>query len=96
MQLNCMRNMERGALVGEVGCWCVTFFALLGLLVAEAVQSSPCWRKMGRNQRFGAWWESFVPVGPVGGVCREVFLPVSPAEATSGDSFVPEAAPHAG
>ena len=81
---------------GAVGCWCVTFFALLGLLVAETVQSSPCWRKMGRNQRFGACWESLVPVGPVGGVCREVFLPVSPAEATSGDSFVPEAAPHAG
>ena len=27
---------------GEVGCWCVTFFALLVVLVVETVQSSPC------------------------------------------------------
>ena len=36
-------------------------FSLLGLLVAEAVKSSPCMRKVGRNRRFGACWESFVP-----------------------------------
>ena len=92
------------------GTACGIKFSLLGLLVAEAVQSSPCMRKVGRNRRFGArWesfvpggpakaacWESFIPGGPVGGVCRESFLPVSPAEAASGDSFVPEVAPHAG
>ena len=50
---------------GEVGCWCVTFFALLVLLVAETVQSSPCVRKAGQNRRFGVCWESFVPGGPV-------------------------------
>ena len=60
---------------GEVGCWCVTFFAPLVVLVAEAGQNSPCWRKMGQKQRFGACWESFVPGGPVGGVCWESFVP---------------------
>ena len=50
--------------MGAVGCWCVTFFSLLVVLVAEAVQSSPCMRKVGRNRRFGACWESFVPGGP--------------------------------
>ncbi len=48
----------------EVGCWCVTFFSLLGLLVAEAVKSTPCMRKVGRNRHFGACWESFIPGGP--------------------------------
>ena len=60
---------------GEVGCWCVTFFSLLGLVVVEAVQNSPCWRKVGRNRRFGACRESFVPVERVRPVCRESFVP---------------------
>ena len=34
---NCMRNWGRARYWGEVGCWCVTFFALLDLLVAQAV-----------------------------------------------------------
>lgn len=53
----------------EVGFWCVTFFALLGLVVVEAVQNSPCWRKMRRKEVFRACRESFVPGGwPVGQV----------------------------
>ena len=67
---------------GAVGCWCAKLFALLVVLVAEAVQSSPCMRKVGRNRRFGACWESFVPGGP-------------PSRARW-ESFVPEVAPHAG
>ena len=60
---------------GEAGCWRVTFFSLLGLVVVEAVQNSPCWRKVGRNRRFGACRESFVPVERVRPVCRESFVP---------------------
>lgn len=59
----------------EVGCWCVTFFALLGLAVVEAVQNSPCWRKMRRKEVFRACWESFVPGGSAKAVCRESFVP---------------------
>ena len=82
-----MRNLG-GLLLGrdwgEVGCWCVTFFALLDLLVVEAVQSSPCWRKMGQNQRLGACWESFVSGGLTGSVRRENFVPVLPAGVCTG------------
>ena len=35
-------------------CLCVKKFALLGLLLATAVQSSPCMRKMAENRRFVA------------------------------------------
>ena len=52
--------------MGEVGCWCVTFFALLGLVVVEAVQNSPCWLKVGRKGVFRACRESFVPGGAAG------------------------------
>ena len=58
---NCMRNWGRARYWGEVGCWCVTFFALLGLVVVEAVQNSPCWLKVGRKGVFRACRESFVP-----------------------------------
>ena len=60
--------------MGEVGCWCVTFFALLGLVVVEAVQSSPCIRKMAQNRCFVACRESFVPVSPAGAACWESFV----------------------
>ena len=80
---------------GEVGCWCVTFFSLLGLVVVEAVQNSPCWRKVGRNRRFGACRESFVPVSPAGGTCWESFVPGGPAGGASWESFVPAQAPNA-
>ena len=73
-----MRNWGGERWWGEVGCWCVTFISLLGLVVVEAVQNSPCWRKVGRNRRFGA--------------CRESFVPVGLAEAASRESFVPGAA----
>ena len=75
--------------MGEVGCWCVTFFALLDLLVVEAVQSSPCWRKMGQKQRFGACWESFVPGGSPSRVCWESFVPGGPVGGVCWESFVP-------
>lgn len=70
--------------MGEAGCWCVTFFSLLVVLVVKAVQSSPCWRKMGRNRRFGARWESFVPGGPAKAACWESFVPVLPAGVYAG------------
>ena len=69
---------------GAVGCWCVTFFALLGLLVAETVQSSPCWRKMGRNRRFGACQASFVPGWPPSRACWESSVPGGPASRAAG------------
>ena len=78
---------------GAVGCWCVTFFALLGLLVAETVQSSPCWRKMGRNRRFGACQASFVPGWPPSRARWESFVPGGPAKAARWESFVPGGSP---
>jgi len=87
-----MRNLG-GLLLGrdwgEVGCWCVTFFAPLVVLVAEAGQNSPCWRKMGQKQRFGACWESFVPGGSPSRVCWESFVPGGPVGGVCWESFVP-------
>ena len=54
---------------------CGTKFSLLGLLVARAVQSSPCWRQMPQNRRFSVYWESFVPVRPARAANRESFVP---------------------
>ena len=51
------------------------FFSLLGLLVARAVQSSPCWRQMPQNRRFSVCWESFVPGEPTGAACWGSFVP---------------------
>ena len=73
----------------EVGFWCVTFFALLGLVVVEAVQNSPCWRNMRRKEVFRACRESFVPGGPAKAACRESFVPGGPAKAACRESFVP-------
>ena len=58
------RGRERGQFCTGSGSACGIKFSLLGLLVAKAVKSSPCARKVGRNQRFGACRESFVPGGP--------------------------------
>ena len=77
----------------EVGCWCVTFFSLLGVLVAEAVKSTPCMRKVGRNRHFGACWESFVPGGPPSWVCWESFIPGGPPSRACGESFIPGGPP---
>ena len=71
------------------GLVCGTKFSLLGLLVARAVQSSPCWRQMPQNRRFSVCWESFVPGGPLAWVCWESFVPVRPARAANRESFVP-------
>ena len=58
------RGRERGQFCTGSGSACGIKFSLLGLLVAKAVKGSPCARKVGRNQRFGACRESFVPGGP--------------------------------
>ena len=62
----------------------MTFFSLLVVLVAEAVKSSPCMRKVGRNRRFGARWESFVPGGPPSRACWESSVPGGPASRAAG------------
>jgi len=62
----------------------VTFFSLLVVLVAEAVKSSPCMRKMARNRHFGARWESFVPGGPAKAACWESFVPGGPSSRAAG------------
>ena len=84
-----MRNWGRARYWGEVGCWCVTFFALLGLVVVEAVQNSPCWLKVGRKGVFRACRESFVPGGPDGAACWESFVPGDPSGSVCWESFVP-------
>ena len=78
----------QGRLLGEFctgsGPACGIKFSLLGLLVAEAVKSSPCMRKVGRNRRFGACWESFVPGGPAKAACWESFVPGGPPSRVAG------------
>ena len=90
-----MRNWGRARYWGEVGCWCVTFFALLGLVVVEAVQNSPCWLKVGRKGVFRACRESFVPGGPDGAACWESFVPGDPSGSVCWESFVPAPASRA-
>ena len=92
---SCMRNWGRARYWGEVGCWCVTFFALLGLVVVEAVQNSPCWLKVGRKGVFRACRESFVPGGPDGAACWESFVPGDPSGSVCWESFVPAPASRA-
>ena len=86
-------KLGEGCVIGaRLGCGGVLvrdFFAPLVVLVAEAGQNSPCWRKMGQKQRFGACWESFVLGGPVGGVCWESFIPGGPVGGVCWESFVP-------
>ena len=79
----------RGEFCTGSGTACGIKFSLLGLLVAEAVQSSPCMRKVGRNRRFGACWESFVPGGPPSRACWESFVPGGPPSQACWESFVP-------
>ena len=62
----------------------MTFFALLGLVVVEAVQNSPCWLKVGRKGVFRACRESFVPGGPDGAACWESFVPGDPSGLRAG------------
>lgn len=58
---------------------CGIKFSLLGLVVARAVQSSPCWRQMPQNRPFSVCWESFVPVRPARAANRESFVPGGPS-----------------
>ena len=66
----------------------MTFFALLGLVVVEAVQNSPCWLKVGRKGVFRACWESFVPGGPYGAACWESFVPAPASRAVQSSPCV--------
>ena len=50
-------------------------FSLLGGVVVEPGENSPCSREMAGFRCFWACWESFVPVGPAGGCCGESFVP---------------------
>ena len=50
-------------------------FSLLGGVVVEPGKSSPCSREMAGFRGFWVCWESFVPVVPCGGCCRESFVP---------------------
>ena len=49
-------------------------YRVSGGLVLEAGESSPCVLEMAGFRCFWACWESFVPVGPGGGCCRESFV----------------------
>ena len=86
-------KLGEGCVIGaRLGCGGVLvrdFFAPLVVLVAEAGQNSPCWRKMGQKQRFGACWESFVPGGSPSRVCWESFVPGGPVGGVCWESFVP-------
>jgi len=73
---------------GEAGCWCVTFFALLGLVVVGAVENSPCLLKVGRKGVFRACGESFVPGDPSGSVCCESFVPAPASRAVQSSPCV--------
>ena len=66
----------------------MTFFALLGLVVVEAVQNSPCWLKVGRKGVFRACRESFVPGGPYGAACWESFVPAPASRAVQSSPCV--------
>ena len=64
-------------------------FSLLGCVVVEPGENSPCSREMAGFRCFWACWESFVPVGPGGGCCWESFVPVEPGGGCCWESFVP-------
>ena len=64
-------------------------FSLLGGVVLEAGENSPCVLEMAGFRCFWACRESFVPVGPGGGCCWESFVPVEPGGGCCWESFVP-------
>ena len=51
-----------------------TEFSLLGFCALRAVQNSPCFCILGKNSRFFACWESFVPPGVCSAGCGESFV----------------------
>ena len=51
-----------------------TEFSLLGFCALRAVQNSPCFCILGKNSRFFACWESFVPLGACSAGCGESFV----------------------
>ena len=78
------RGRERGQFCTGSGSACGIKFSLLGLLVAKAVKGSPCARKVGRNQRFGACRESFVPGGPPSRAAGRVLYRLIPSSRAAG------------
>ena len=66
-----------------------TEFSLLGFCALRAVQKSPCFCILGKNSRFFACWESFVPLGACSAGCVESFVPLGACSAGCGESFVP-------
>ena len=73
-----------------------TEFSLLGFCALRAVQKSPCFCILGKNSRFFACWESFVPLGACSAGCVESFVPLGACSAGCGESFVPLGACSAG
>ena len=73
-----------------------TEFSLLGFCALRAVQNSPCFCILGKNSRFFACWESFVPLGACSAGCVESFVPLGACSAGCGESFVPLGACSAG
>ena len=51
-----------------------TEFSLLGFCALRAVQNSPCFCILGKNSRYFACWESFVPLGACSAGCGESFV----------------------
>ena len=66
-----------------------TEFSLLGFCALRAVQNSPCFCILGKNSRFFACWESFVPLGACSAGCGESFVPLGACSAGCVESFVP-------
>ena len=73
-----------------------TEFSLLGFCALRAVQKSPCFCILGKNSRFFACWESFVPLGACSAGCVESFVPLGACSAGCVESFVPLGACSAG
>ena len=65
-----------------------TEFSLLGFCALRAVQNSPCFCILGKNSRFFACWESFVPLGACSAGCVESFVPLGACSAGCWESFV--------
>ena len=71
------RECSPGEFCTGIACWGVYGESFVPELALRAIQNSPCWCKMGENQRFGACWESFVSGGPPSRACWESFVPAS-------------------
>ena len=66
-----------------------TKFSLLGFCALRAVQNSPCFCILGKNSRYFACWESFVPLGACSAGCGESFVPPGVCDGGCWENFVP-------